>query len=170
MGEARTSPRLEALHALLTSAQQLARGLKDDPTLPRVLQALASLSPDERATLAAALERGAAQRRINEGFAPLNGVRLRINPNPRLFMRVVDTEEPSSPPQLDEEDILPDVLRLMRRVPLLLAAEAQAVWRPAVEQALDMLSPRGRQACLRFAEDVLTMVASRVALDPTEPS
>lgn len=171
MGVDGVGPRLEALHALLASARELARMLQSDPTLPRVLQALAGLAPEERAILAAALERGAAARRINEGFSRLNGVRLRINPNPRLFVRVVDTDEPANVPPLEEEDILPDVLRLMRRVPLLMAPESQAVWRPAIEQALDMLSPRGRQACLRFVEEVLALVAPTVAADsPDEPS
>jgi len=171
MGVDGVSPRLEALHALLASARELARTLQSDPTLPRVLQALASLAPEERAILATALERGAAARRINEGFARMNGIRLRINPNPRLFLRVVDTDEPVGTPELEEEDILPDVLRLMRRVPLLLAPESRAAWRPAVERALDMLTPRGREACLRFVEDVLAIVAPKVAGDtPGETS
>ena len=160
------SPRLDALQALLTSARDLARALQDDPTLARVLRALATLAPEEREILARVLERGTAQRQINDAFSRLNDVRLRINPNPRLFLRVVDTAEPVATPTLEEEDILPDVLRLMRRVPLLLAAEATAVWKPAVERALELLSVRGRQACLAFVDEVRAIVAPRVAADP----
>jgi len=160
------SPRLDALQALLTSARDLARALQDDPTLARVLRAMATLAPDEREVLARVLERGTASRQINEAFARMNDVRLRINPNPRLFLRVVDTGEPVAPPALEEEDILPDVLRLMRRVPLLLAAEAKAVWKSALEQALELLSVRGRRACLAFVDEVRAIVAPRVAADP----
>jgi hypothetical protein len=169
MGTDGASPRLEALHALLTSAQQLAQTLKDDPTLPRLLRALASIPPEERATLASVLERETGARRINEGFAPLNGVRLHVNPNARLFVRVLDGEEPSGDPELEEHDILPEVLRLMQRVPLVLTPEAQAAWRPAVERALDMLPPRGRRACLRFAEDVRALIAARITTEPADP-
>ena len=93
-------------------------------------------------------------------------LRLRINPNPRLFLRVIDTGEPVATPALEEEDILPDVLRLMRRAPLLLAAEAKAVWKPTIEHALELLSVRGRQACLAFVDEVRAIVAPRVAADP----
>ena len=41
-------------------------------------------------TSARVLERGSAQRKIDDAFARMNGVRLRLNPNPRLFVRVVD--------------------------------------------------------------------------------
>jgi len=160
------SPRLDALQALLNSARDLARALQDDPTLARVLRAMATLDPDERDVLARVLERGTASRQINDAFARMNDVRLRINPNPRLFLRVIDTGEPTAAPALEEEDILPDVLRLMRRVPLLLAAEAKAVWRPALEQALELLSVRGRQACLAFVDEVRAIVAPRGAADP----
>ncbi len=154
------NPRLDALKALLTSAQELAHALETDPTIGRVLRALASLPPEDRQILAAVLERGAAQRRINESFARMNGVRLRINPKPRLFVRVMDTEPPPAEAKLDEEDIVPDVLRLMRRASLLLAPEAQAVWHPAVEQALGMLSPKEREDCIRLAHDVLALVTA----------
>jgi len=164
------SPRLDALQALLTSAQGLARALQDDPTLARVLRALATLAPDEREILARALERGTAQRRINDAFSRLNDVRLRINPNPRLFLRVFDTGAPVSTPTLEEEDILPDVLRLMRRVPLLLADQAKTVWKPALEQGLELLSARGRRACLAFVDEVRAIVAPRVAADPPPDS
>src|SRR5262245_21887773 len=108
------SPRLDALKALLTSAQELTRGLSTDPVFHRVLEALTVFTPEDRQILAAALERAAAAMRINEAFARMNGVRLRLNPNPRLFLRVVDTDEPGATPAFEEEDIVPDVLRLMR--------------------------------------------------------
>jgi hypothetical protein len=154
------SPRLDALTALLTSARELAQTLENDPTLGRVLGAFASLPPEERDILAGALERGAASRRINESFARLNGVRLRINPNPRLFVRVVDTETPTSAAGLEEEDIVPDILLLMRRVSLLLAPQAQAVWKPAAREAFDLLTSEQRDACHALVEELRALLAA----------
>ena len=152
------SPRLDALKALLTSARELAQTLESDPTLRRVLRALASLPPEDREILASALERGATSRRINEAFARLNGVRLRINPNPRLYLRVVDGATPASAGPLEEEDIVPDIFLLMRRLPLLLAPEAQAVWHPALQSALELLTPPQRETCLRFIDDLRALL------------
>lgn len=151
------NPRLDALKALLVSAEELVRGLSDDSLLHRVLAALAVFSPEDRQILTAVLERGAARLRINEAFARMNGVRLRLNPNPRLFLRVVDTEQPEPEGTLEEEDIVPDILRLMRRVPLLLTSEARAVWRPALVAALDLLPPERRAACLELVHEVLAL-------------
>jgi hypothetical protein len=91
-------------------------------------------------TSARVLERGTAQREIDHAFARMNGVRLRINPNPRPFVRVVDTGEPSN---------------------------ATAAWQPAVGQALGLLTVRGRAACLALVDEVRAIVAPRVAADPT---
>ena len=154
------SPRLDALKALLTSARELAQALESDPTLRRVLRALAHLPPEDREILASALERGATSRRINEAFARLNGVRLRINPNPRLYLRVVNGATPTSAGALEEEDIVPDIFLLMRRLPLLLKPEAQAVWHPALQSALELLTPEQRDTCLRFVDDLRALLVS----------
>jgi uroporphyrinogen-III synthase len=154
------SPRLDALKALLESAQELTRGIFADPVLPRVLDAFAVFSPEDRQILAAVLERGTASLRLNEAFARLNGVRLRLNPNARLFLRVMDTDEPEGPASFEEADIVPDVLRLMRRVRLLLLPEARAVWRPAVTAGLGLLSPEQIAACEEFVREVLELVTT----------
>jgi hypothetical protein len=149
---------LDALRVLLSSAQHLAQSLGDDPALRRILNAVTTLDPEDRAVLASALERGTASRRINETFARMNGVHLRINPNPRLFVRVLDPDKPQDPFPLEAEDIVPDVLRLLRRVRLMLAPEARPVWQPAVVEALGMLSDKERDACLCFVREVVALV------------
>jgi hypothetical protein len=162
------SPRLAALKALLTSARELAQTLESDPTLRRVLRALACLPPEDREILANALERGAASRRINDAFASLNGVRLRVNPNPRLYLRVVDGATPATA-ELDEEDIVPDIFLLMRRLPLLLAPQAQAAWHPALRSALEMLTAPQRETCLRFVDDVRALLVASAGESDGEP-
>jgi hypothetical protein len=154
------SPRLVALKALLTSARELAQTLEADPTLRRVLRALASIPPEDREILASVLERGAASRRINEAFARLNGVRLRVNPNPRLYLRVVDGETPASAAGLEREDIVPDIFLLMRRLPLLLAPDARSVWHPALQDALALLTPEQRDVCVRFVDELRALLAT----------
>jgi hypothetical protein len=166
------SPRLDALKALLTSARELARMLEADPTLPRVLRALASIPPDDRETIASALERAAASRRVNEAFARMNGIRMHVNPNPRLYVRVVDAEPSASVDALEEEDVVPDIFLLMRRVPMLLAPAGRAVWQPALRTAAALLTPAQRETCLRFVDDVRAFLVADGAAppDPDEPA
>jgi hypothetical protein len=154
------SPRFDALKALLTSAQELAQAIESDPTIRRVLRALASLPPEDREILATVLERAAASRRINESVMRMNGVHLRMNPNPRLFVRVIDADAPPEASTLEEEeDLLPDVLLLLRRLGLLLAPGAHAALHSALVAALDMLSAQEREDCRRFVDDVAALVS-----------
>jgi hypothetical protein len=165
------SPTLDALTILLASAQKLTDTLTTDPTLGRVLRALSRLPPDDREILAGALERGTAMHTVNDSLAPMSGVRLRMHPNPRLFLRVVDTREPSAPLALDAGDILPEVLRIMRRVRLVLAPEAKAVWQPVVREAVEMLSPKDVEACVALLNDVMALLTPGLANrgDPSKP-
>src|SRR5512143_4271505 len=121
-------PRLDALNALLASAQELARALESDPTLRRVVEALSHLPPDERETLGIAIERGVGWRRVNESLRDANGVRLVVNPKPRLFVPVIDGHEPTLPASPDPEDVLIAVARLLRRAPIIACDLARAVW------------------------------------------
>ena len=158
------SPRLDALSALLASAKQLAESLEADPIIGRVLQALASLPPDDRQTIAQAIERGAAWRRVNETVSAANGVRLRANPNPRLFIRVVDGTPPTMPLAPDPDDVLVSILRVLRLAPLLATEEARAVWEPAASEALGMLEPSERAACLAVGRSAMAVIEEIIAL------
>ena len=157
-----STPRLDALNALLSSAKQLAEALEADPIIGRVLQALAGLPPDDRQTIAQAIERGAAWRRVNESVSAANGVRLRANPNPRLFVRVVDGTAPTMPLSPDPDDVLVSILRVLRLAPLIATDEARAVWEPAASEALGMLEPSERQACLAVGRAALELIEGLV--------
>jgi hypothetical protein len=151
---------LDALNALLTSAKHIAEALEADPIIGRVLQALASLPPDDRQTIAHAIERGAAWRRVNESVSEANGVRLRANPNPRLFVRVIDGTQPTMPLAPDPDDVLVSILRVLRLAPLVATDEARAVWEPAGREALGMLEPSERQACLAVGRTAIALIES----------
>jgi hypothetical protein len=157
------NPRLDALSALLASAKQLAEALEADPIVGRVLQALASLPPDDRQTVAQAIERGAAWRRVNESVSAANGVRLRANPNPRLFVRVVDGTQPTMPLSPDPDEVLVSILRVLRLAPLVATAEARAVWEPAASEALGMLEASERQAALEVGRSALALIEALIA-------
>jgi len=158
-------PRLDALSALLTSAQQLAQALASDPTIRRVVEALATLPPDDRDTLTAAIERGVNWRRVNESVSEVNGVRLVVNPNPRLFVRVVDGQEPAVPTSPEPEEVLIAIMRVLRRAPIVASDPARAVWEPAAEEALGMMSPAERHACLVVGRAALALIERAVAGD-----
>ena len=161
--------RLDALNALLTSAHQLAQALESEPLVARVLETLALLPPDDRETIATALERGVHWRRVNESVAEANGVRLRANPNPRLFIRVVDGQEPPKALSPDPDDVLVGVLRVLRRGPVLATKGARVVWEPAMEEASRMLTPEERASCRAVARVTLRLFDRLIAeLDENE--
>ncbi len=158
------SPWIDTLTALLRSAQQLVHELDSEPAICRVTQALMTLEPDERDVLSAAIENAIAFRRVNQSTYPLNGVRLRVNPNPRLFVRVVDGKEPP-PTALEPEDVFIGVLRALRRIQFIAEDSARAAWEPAVTAALDALSPEERRACLTVARAGLARIEAAVQKD-----
>jgi len=146
--------KIEALKALLDSARQIVAELADD-SMERALRALADLPPDERDSVALALERAVAAWRANEAFAPLHKVQMRANPHAQLFVRVFDPvpEQPFA-----QSDIVPETLRTMKRLGVLIHPEALAIWEPAVASALPMLTPEEWTNCVQFVERALAAV------------
>lgn len=169
------SPKLDALRMLLSTAQELSRVLSDDPVVGRLLRAITSLQPDDRETLTLAIERGVAWRRANEAIAGATGVRLRANPKPVLFVRVVDSPPAENHVLPDKDDVVIGVLRLMRLAHLMRSKPARELWEPAVSEALDMLDAKERAECLAFVQDLLAVLAPAVAdadadaVDDVEP-
>jgi hypothetical protein len=164
------SPKLDALRMLLSTAQELSRVLSDDPLVGRLLRAMMSLQPDDRETLTLAIERGAAWRRTNEAVAGATGVRLRANPKPVLFVRVVDPPPPEGQVLPDKDDVVIGVLRLMRLARMMRSEPAKDLWRPAVAEALAMLEPAQRAECVAFVEELLAVLGSAVDDEPTPSS
>jgi hypothetical protein len=154
-------PAFETLKILLESARDLIAELADDAT-QRAVHALHAIPPAERNELAAALERAAETWRQNEAFAPLNQVSLRANRNAQLFVRVFD---PVSEPPRGEFDLLPEAIRVMRRMGVLMRPELRAIWEPAVTGALGVLTPEERAESVRFMERALTLLSEPSAVD-----
>jgi hypothetical protein len=152
---------IDALKLLLESARGLVAELADTAT-ERAMRALAAVPPDQRSVLATALERAAQTWRQNEAFAALHQVHLRANPHAQLFVRVFD---PVEEPPHEEFDLLPEAIRVMRRMGSLMRPELRAVWEPAVTGALVVLTPEERARSIRFLEHALTLVGGRSQVD-----
>ena len=119
--------KIEALKTLLDSARAIVDDLADG-SMERALRALADLPAEERGVIALALDRAVTAWRANEAFAPLHRVRMRANPHAQLFVRVFD---PVPAPAFEQSDILPETLRVMKRLGVLMHPEALAIWEPA---------------------------------------
>src|SRR5262249_52634048 len=157
------SVKIEALKTLLDSARDIISDLAD-ASMERALRALADLPAEERENVALALDRGVTAWRANEAFAPLHRVQMRANPHAQLFVRVFD---PVPEPAFEQSDIVPETLRIMKRLGVLLHPEALAIWEPAVASALPMLTAEEWTSCVRFLEQVLAAIKARKP-DPEE--
>ena len=149
--------KIDALKVLLDSAREIVADLADE-SMERALRALADLPLEEREGVALALDRAVTAWRANEAFAPLHRVQMRANPHAQLFVRVFDPV-PGQP--FEQSDIVPETLRVMKRVGMLMHPEAVAIWEPAVASALPMLTAEEWTNCVQFVEHVLAAVRAR---------
>jgi hypothetical protein len=155
------SSALEALKILLETARDLVAELADSAT-QRAVHALHAIPPDVRSELATALERAAETWRQNVAFAPLNQVHLRANPHAQLFVRVFD---PVTEPPREQFDLLPEAIRVMQRMGVLMRPELRGIWERAVTGALAVLTAEERAETVRFLKRALTLVSGLSALD-----
>ncbi len=159
---------LTALMALLQTARDLVADLANDGSAAKLMQAFHRLDPHEREVLATAFDRAVSWKKVNEGVAPITRVHLRVNPNPRLFVRVVepDVEPHTLSPDLDE--LLVGTLRILRQAHLMQTPEARAVWEPAVVAALELLDREERAGCAAIVDRFVEIL--RAHGSESEPS
>jgi hypothetical protein len=150
-------PEFDALAALLGSARDLVGELAKGST-QRALRALAAIPPDERVAVTTALERAAETWRQNESFTHLHNVRVRANPNAQLFVRIFDDVDEEPPSQ--DFDLLPETLRVMRRLGASMRPELRAAWEPAVVTAREMLTSDEIRSCIEFLTRALELVSA----------
>jgi hypothetical protein len=167
MSSSAGAPEFDALAALLGSARDLVGELAQGST-QRALRALAAIPPDQRVAITTALERAAETWRQNESFTHLHNVRVRANPNAQLFVRIFDDAKAELPSQ--DFDLLPEALRLMRRVGANMRPELRALWEPAVVTAREMLTPHELRSCIEFLTHALQIVSEASAAGEEEPT
>ena len=151
-----STDKVEALKTLLDSARSIVDNLADG-SMERALRALADLPAEERAGVAQALDRAVTAWRANEAFAPLHRVQMRANPHAQLFVRVFDPV-PERP--FEQSDIVPETLRVMKRLGVLMHQEALAIWEPAIASAVPMLTTEEWTSCVCFLERALAAVTA----------
>ena len=149
-------PDLGTLRLMIESALDIVTDLAHGST-HRAIRALAAIPPDERSVIATALERAAVTWQQNEAFNIVTQTRVRANPNAQLLVRVFD-DVPKPAPQ--DFDLLPEAVRIMRRVGVTMRPELRAVWEPAFIGALELVTPEERADCVRFLERALALIAA----------
>jgi hypothetical protein len=85
-------------------------------------------------------------------------VRVRANPNAQLFVRIFDDADGELPSQ--DFDLLPETLRVMRRLGATMRPDMRALWEPAVVSARQMLTPDELRHCIAFLTRALEMVSA----------
>src|SRR5262245_48146190 len=153
------SAQLDALRALLATAERLSDDLASDATVGRLLRAFMMLPPDDRAIVAQVVERSAVWLRIADATADVAGVRMHANPQARLYVRRLDPTECERQMEQERDEVLVAILRLLKRVPLLIRPEVAAFWRTPAIEALRSLGPAEREACVELAHLVIALVA-----------
>lgn len=146
---------IDALKVLIDSAHELLSDLAHGST-ERAITALAKIPPDQRDAIATALERAVVTWEQSESFAPVHGIHLRANPHAQLFVRVFD---PVEEPTKEDFDLMPEALRMMRRIGISMHPELRAVWEPAVLGACEMLTPEERANTIAFLRRALELVS-----------
>jgi hypothetical protein len=83
----------------------------------------------------------------------------------QLFVRIFDDVEEEPPSQ--DFDVLPETLRVMRRLGASMRPELRAAWEPAVVTARDMLTPDELRSCVEFLTRALELVSAASGADPS---
>lgn len=136
------------LRETLRAARNLLRKITGDPLLLRLLDVYSRTPAEDREVLVGVLEREVTWRRMSpvNPHATTGDVNLgmsvtRINPNARLYVRVV---EPSpDPPYVSREEMTRITLRMARATYLTLSTtEDESDWRAGVRDGLASLPPK----------------------------
>lgn len=154
------SAQLAALSQLLKTARDLVAELAEDANTAKLVQAFGRLDPQEREVIATAFERAVTWRKVNESLAPINGVHLKPNPNPRFFVRVVDPPAETGVLPPDPDELLVGTVRILRHAHRMALPDAVAVWEPALRAALDLLDPEERRGCAAVVQEFLRILGS----------
>jgi hypothetical protein len=165
------------LRETLRAARNLLRKLTGDPLLLRLLDVYSRTPAEDREVLVGVLERevslramsAANARTTRDGFQLGIGV-TRINPNARLYVRVL---EPSPAPRyVSREEMMQATLRLARATYLTLSTtEHESDWRQGIRDGLAHLPPHELAAVdwvNRRMRELIDEASSSTAFVPDE--
>jgi len=163
---------LDALSALLATARDLSVELANDASLGRLLRAFLMLPTEDRDAMAAVLERAAAYRRASEHGAEATGIRLVPNPNPRLYVRVVDpapSAELTTFAGQDHDELVLAAIRLTKLAVILDRPEMRSEWTPSAVEAFRLVEPEERAAYVRLARYAIELIEAVEREDADDP-
>jgi hypothetical protein len=159
--------RLEALVALLDTAQRFAARLASDPLIARFLSVIDKLPAPDREPIVRILEREATWCRIVEQTAESTGITVRPNPHASLYVHVFErVDEPTSASRRDIDVIRNGMERLLYLVPLLFQEGVHEQWTASARELAREADPMLRAAVVRLAHEALGLVAEAEAADP----
>jgi len=135
------------LRETLRAARNLLGRITRDPLLLRLLDVYSRTPSEDREVLVGVLEREVSLRAMSAANArkTSNGVKLginvtRINPNARLYVRVL--EPGPAPPYVSREEMMQVTLRMGRATYLTLSTtEHESDWRAGIRDGLTRLPP-----------------------------
>jgi hypothetical protein len=152
--------RLDALRAILVTANELATRLAGDPFVERILQAFAKLPVPDREPVLKIIERDATWCRIVEQTGDETGITVRPNPHASLHVHVfgqVDT--PPEPLQRDVDVIRFGIERFLQMIPLLFQEGVHEQWTASARALAQEADPELLEYLRRLANEVLALVA-----------
>src|SRR5262245_42708882 len=153
----------DALHTLLATARDLARGLADDPQVERLVQAFRTIPPADRETIVQVLEKDAAWRNIVEETDATTGITVRPNPHASLYVHVLN-QVGGSPLDDGASERDADVIRhggnpFVEMLPLLFQEAVHAQWTAAARDLVRTSPAALRELAARLAREVLSLIA-----------
>ena len=160
--EAAKETPFDALHTLLATARDLARGLADDPQVERLVQAFRTIPPADREAIIQVLEKDAAWRNIVGETDAATGITVRPNPHASLYVHVLNQVGSPFDDGASERDA--DVIRhgvntFVQMLPLLFQEAVHAQWTAAARDLVRTSPPMLRELAARLAREVLSHIA-----------
>jgi hypothetical protein len=143
---------VDTLAALLGAASNILDELAGDQ-IGRLLDAFSKFPAGDRETILLVFEREARSRELAETCAEATGLTLRLNPNARLYVRVVE----QAPPPIEHEKMVVASVRSMRMLHAVIDPIRDR-WRAAMREAIRMLEPEELAGVARFNRDMVALV------------
>ncbi len=160
MADDAPATRLDALRALLMSAQELAARLAADPQLERLLRVFTRIPEPDRAVILQVLERDATWCRIVEQTVETTGITVRPNPHASLYVQVFEQlAVPAGPLERDIDVIRVGIERFVHLVPLFFQESVHEQWMASARELARTLDPALARDVARLAREVLAVIA-----------
>jgi hypothetical protein len=164
MSSDNTGSQLDALRLMLTSANDLTKGLLNDPLVPRILRAFARLPAPDREPILRIVERDATWCRIAEQAVETTGIVVRPNPQASLYVHVLDPPPPNEPLQRDLDVIGFGMMQFVNLLPMFFQEGVFEQWTASARQMAAQAPAEAREYVRRIASEVLAI------LDETTPT